>query len=133
MFSNCSRSQFLSLLRVVGIGTVVTADAPLIGNLFASKAQAQNIYEFVYKSRECRILTNQKRGLAASTDNMFDNSQQLFIDGIEIKIARSKQKQKYMTPLLFGTYDSPQEVAKTLIDLKIKFPSGNVQLDPEVD
>lgn len=133
MFTNFPRRQFLSLLRVVGVGTVATASVPIIGNLFASKAQAQNIYEFVYKGRECRILTNQKHGLAASTDNMFDNSQQLFIDGIEIKIARNKQEEKYMTPLLFGTYNSPQEMAKTLIDLKIKFPSGNVQIDPEVD
>ena len=133
MFFNLSRRQFLNLIRVVSIGTVTTASVPLLGNLLASKAQAQNIYEFVYKGRNCRVATNQIQERTTSTDLGFDTSKQLFIDNQEIKIAQNKQNQKYMTPLLFGDFDSPQEVAKMLIDLGIKFPNGEVQLDPDIN
>lgn len=38
-----------------------------------------------------------------------------------------------MSPLLFGQFDSPHEVARRLIDQGIKFPSGEMKLDPNVD
>lgn len=132
MFSNFSRRQFFSLIRVVGIGIVAAGSVPFLGNFFASKAQAQNISNYVYKGRRYRIQTNQNQERTASRNYIFDRSEQLFIDDRQIQITRMKNN-KYMTPLLFGTYGSPQEVAKTLIDLKIKFPSGEVQLDPGVD
>lgn len=133
MSSNLSRRQILSLLQVVGMGTVVTANIPLLGNLFASKAQAQNIYNHVYKGRKYRIQTDQNQESNMSRNLRFARSEQLFIDDRQIQIVRMNNGKKYMTPLLFGAYDSPQEVAKILIDLKIKFPSGEVQLDPDID
>ena len=133
MLSSFSRRQFLSLISFVGIGTVVAGSAPFLGNFLASKAEAQEISEEVYKDRRYRIVTNQTQETTANIDTTFDTSKQLFIDGKEIRIARNKNTDKYMTPLLFGEFNSPQEVARMLIDMGIKFPSAEVQLDPNVD
>ncbi|MBW4570625.1 MAG: hypothetical protein KME31_22160 [Tolypothrix carrinoi HA7290-LM1] len=133
MFSSFSRRQFLSLISFVGIGTVVAGSTPFLGNFLASKAEAQEISEEVYKGRRYRIVTNQTQETTGNIDTTFDRSEQLFIDDKQIRIARNKNTDKYMTPLLFGEFNSPQEVARMLIDMGIKLPSGEVQLDPNVD
>ena len=133
MFSNFSRRQTLKLIRVVGIGTVAAGSVAFFSNFLASKAQAQKASNFVYKGRRYRIQTNQNPKRVVSRNHTLDNSEELFIDDKQIQIFRNDNNQKYMTPLLFGDYSSPQEVAKTLIDLRIKFPSGEVQVDPNVD
>jgi hypothetical protein len=117
----------------VGIGTVVAGSTPFLGNFLASKAEAQEISEEVYKGRRYRIVTNQTQETTGNIDTTFDRSEQLFIDDKQIRIARNKNTDKYMTPLLFGEFNSPQEVARMLIDMGIKLPSGEVQLDPNVD
>jgi hypothetical protein len=116
MFSSFSRRQLLNLVGFVVTGTVIAGSAPFIGNFFASKAQAQETEEFVYKGRKYRI-----------------GSQQLFLDNKEINVVQDKNTQKYLTPLLFAQFDSLHEVARTLIDQGIKFPSGKVKVDPNVD
>ncbi|MDF5733048.1 MAG: hypothetical protein PUP92_34935 [Rhizonema sp. PD38] len=133
MFSSFSRRQLLSLIGFVGIGTVVAGSTPFIGNFFASKAQAQETEEFVYKGRKYMIVTNLKPDMNAPIDITFDTSDQLFIDDQKINITRNKNTQKYLTPLLFGQFNSPHEIARRLIDQGIKFPIGEVKLDPNVD
>ncbi|MUG91675.1 hypothetical protein F7734_03915 [Scytonema sp. UIC 10036] len=133
MFSNFSRRQLLSLIGFGVTGTVVAGSVPFLGKFFASKAQAQETEEFVYKGRKYRIVTNRNLGRPASVDNTFDTSEQLFLDNKQINITRNKITQTYMTPLLFGQFNSPHEIAKRLIDQGIKFPSGEVKLDPNVD
>ncbi len=132
MFSSFSRRKFLSLISFVGIGTVVAGSAPFLGNLLASKAEAQEISEEVYQGRKYRIVTDKTQETNA-TDPTFDTSVQLFLDDKEIRIARNKKTDKYMTPLLFGEFNSPHEIARRLIDQGIKFPIGEVKLDPNVD
>lgn len=129
MFSSISRRQILSLIGFLGIGTVAGGSVPFISNFLASKAQAQEISQEVYKGRRFRIVTNQSLPRNAT----IDRTRQLFIDDKEVMVMRDNKTQKYMTPLLFGEYNSPQEVAKILIDLGIKIPSSEVQLDPNVD
>lgn len=133
MSSSFSRRQLLSLFGFVGIGTVVAASTPFLGNLFVSKAQAQETEEFVYKGRKYRIVTLLKPDSTAPINTTVDTSEQLFIDGQKINIVRDNNTQKYMSPLLFGQFDSPHEVARRLIDQGIKFPSGEMKLDPNVD
>lgn len=133
MFYRFSRRQLLSLIGFVGIGTVVAGSTPFLGNLFVSKAQAQETEEFVYKGRKYRIVTNLKPDSTAPIDNTFDTSEQLFLDEHKINIIRHAETQNYVTPLLFGQFNSPHEVAITLIDQGIKFPIGEVKLDPNVD
>lgn len=133
MFSSFSRRQLLNLVGFVVTGTVIAGSAPFIGNFFASKAQAQETEEFVYKGRKYRIAIEHKSESNASIDTTFDTPQQLFIDNKEIHIVRDKNTQKYLTPLLFAQFDSPHEVARMLIDQGIKFPSGEVKVDPNVD
>ena len=77
--------------------------------------------------------TNLKPDTNAPIDTTFDTSEQLFLDGHNINIARNKETQTYVTPLLFGQFKSPHEVARMLIDQEIKFPIGEVKLDPNVD
>lgn len=133
MFSSFSRRQFLNLVGFVVTGTIIAGSASFTGNFFVSKAQAQEIKDFVYKGRKYRIVINQKSERTVSADNTFDTSEQLFLDNKEINIIRDKNTQKYQTPLLFGQFDSPHEVAKMLIDQGIKFPSGEVRIDSNVD
>lgn len=128
-----SRRQILSLISFVGIGTVVAGSVPFLGNLLVSKAEAQEISEEVYKGRKYRIVTNQTQDTTGNIDNTFDTSKQLFLDDKEIRIIRNNNTDKYMTPLLFGEFNSPHEIAKRLIDQGIKFPIGEVKLDPNVD
>ncbi|NEU73404.1 hypothetical protein PI95_012715 [Hassallia byssoidea VB512170] len=133
MFSSFSRRQFLNLISFVGIGTVVAGSVPFLGNLFVSKAEAQEISEEVYKGRKYRIVTNQTQDPTGNIDNTFDTSKQLFLDDKQIRIIRNKKTDKYMTPVLFGEFNSPHEIARRLIDQGIKFPIGEVKLDPNVD
>lgn len=133
MFSSFSRRQLLSLIGFVVTGTVVAGSAPFLGNFFASIAQAQETKEFVYKGRKYKIVTNLKPDRNAPLDTTFDTDEQLFLDGHNINITRNKETQTYLTPLLFGQFNSPHEVAKRLIDQRIKFPIGEVKLDPNVD
>lgn len=133
MFSSFSRRQLLSLFGFVGIGTVVAASTPFLGNFFVSKAQAQETNEFVYKGRSYKIVTLLNPEKTAPKDNTFDTSEQLFLDGQKVNIVRDNNTQKYMSPLLFGQFDSPHEVARRLIDQGIKFPSGEMKLDPNVE
>lgn len=129
MLSSFSRRQILSLISFVGIG-VFAGSLTFIGKLSTSIAQAQETSEFVYKGRKYRIVTNLKPDRNA-LDTTFDTDEQLFLDGHNINIARNKETQTYLTPLLFGQYNSPHEVARSLIDQGIKFPTGEVKLEQE--
>ncbi len=136
MFSGLSRRQLLKLISLIVGGTAVVGSAPFVGNFFATKAQAQETEEFVYKGRKYRIvnrIVTLPIPRTATTDSTFDTSEQLFLDDYKINIARHKDTQKYLTPLLFAQFDSLHEVARTLIDQGIKFPSGKVKVDPNVD
>ena len=133
MFSSLSRRKLLIRTGFVVIGTVVAGSTPFLGKFFVSEAQAQETEEFVYKGRKYRIVTNLKPDSTAPIDNTFTASEQLFLDNHKIYIIRHTETQKYVTPLLFGQFDSPQEIAITLIDEGIKFPIGEVKLDPNVD
>ncbi len=133
MFSTFSRRQILSLISFVGIG-VAAGSLTFVGKLSTSKAQAQEISEEVYKGRKYKIMTDITPQSATARDSAFETQTQLFLDGKRVKIARHSQTQKYMTPLLFGVFNSPEEVAKILIDLGIKLPdSGEVQIDSNLD
>lgn len=132
MFSSISRRQIISLIGFLGIGTVAAVSVPVLGKFLASKAQAQGIFEEVYKGRKYKILTDTTTHINIA-NTRFETQTLLFIDGKRVKIAHNSQTQKYMTPLLFGEFNSPEEVAKILIDLGIKIPSSEVQLDPNVD
>jgi hypothetical protein len=57
MFSDFSRRQFFRQLCFLLAGAASVGSIPLIGNLFASKAQAQVTAEEVYKGRRYRIET----------------------------------------------------------------------------
>jgi hypothetical protein len=133
MFSTFSRRQILSLISFVGIG-VAAGSLTFVGKLSTSKAQAQEISEEVYKGRKYKIVTDITPQSATARDSAFETQTQLFLDGKRVKIARNIQTQKYMTPLLFGQFNSPEEVAKILIDLGIKLPDpGEVQIDSNLD
>lgn len=132
MFSTFSRRQILSLISFVGIG-VAAGSLTFVGKLSTSKAQAQEISEEVYKGRKYKIVTD-ITPQSATPNSAFETPTQLFLDGKRVKIARHSQTQKYMTPLLFGAFNSPEEVAKILIDLGIKLPDpGEVQIDSNLD
>lgn len=133
MFTSFSRRQLFSLIGFIVTGTVVAGSTPFLGNFFASIAQAKETSEFVYKGRKYKIVTLLKPDRNSPVDNTFDTDEQLFLDGHNINIARNKETQTYLTPLLFGQYNSPHEVARSLIDQGIKFPTGEVKLDPNVD
>ncbi len=133
MFSRFSRRHFFKIISFVIAGTTVAASVPLVGNFLATKAQAQETVEEVYKGRTYKIVTNETSQRLANTDANFDTSVQLFLDGIKVRIARNTNTQKYVTPLLFAEFNSPEEIAKQLIDLGIKLPSGEVKIDPNVD
>lgn len=133
MFSILSRRKLLIRTGFLVIGTVIAGSTPFLGKFFVSKAQAQETEEFVYKGRKYRIVVNLKPDSTAPIDSTFNTSEQLFVDDHEINIIRHTETQKYVTPLLFGQFNSPHEVAMTLIDQGIKFPIGEVKLDPNVD
>ena len=78
-------------------------------------------------------MTNLKPDETSPIDNTVDMSEELFLDDKKINIVRHKITQKYQTPLLFGQFNSPDEIARRLIDQGIKFPTGKVKLDPNVD
>lgn len=113
-------------------GTAVIGSVPIVGYLFASKAQAQDIFEEVYKGRKFKIVTN-KISRRIPNNPKFDTSVQLLVDDKEVKILHNKNTNKYITHHLFAEFNSPRELAKHLIDLGLKFPSSEVQLDPNID
>jgi hypothetical protein len=130
-----SRRQLFSIISFTIAGTAVASSVPFLKNFFISKAQAQDIFEEEYKGRRYKIITNSTSTLQRSAipDNIFDASTQLFIDNKEIRILQHKTTKKYVTPFLFGDFESPKKIAKTLIDLNLKFPEQEVLLDPNVD
>jgi hypothetical protein len=132
MFSSLSRRQLFRLISLVVGGTAVVGSVPFFGNFFASKAQVQDEFKEVYKGREYKLKTL-PMPLTATNDSTFDQQIQLFLDDRKIRIVRLKKTNKYVTPLLFGEFNSPQEVARHLIDLGLNFPSGEVNLDPNID
>jgi hypothetical protein len=133
MFSSFSRRQLLRLISLTAAGTAVVGSVPVVGHFFASKAQGQETpEEEVYKGRKFRIVTNQTSRITA-TNPTFDTSVQLFLDDKQVRILHNKKRNKYITPHLFAEFNSPREVARQLIDLGLKFPSSEVQLDPNVD
>lgn len=132
MFSRFSRRQVLSIASFTIAGTAVAVGIPFFNNFFAPKAQAQEISEEIYKGRIYRIIKSKTNTINA-VDNIFDTSTQLFIDSNEIKVLQHNQTKKYTSPILFGQYDSPEKIAKTIIDLGLKFPDTEINLDPNVD
>lgn len=141
MFSDLSRRQFLRRISFLIAGSAIVGSIPLIGNLFASKAQAQVVNEEVYKGRKYKIETKafDETPRTVNEDSQvvetkFDAPVELFIDDQKVRMIRDKRTQKYRTPLLpFTQYNSPQELARKLIDLGVQVPSGEVNLDPNVD
>ncbi|BAZ51048.1 hypothetical protein NIES4103_36710 [Nostoc sp. NIES-4103] len=133
MFSRFSRRQVLTIASFTITGTAVAINIPFFKNLFAPKAQAQEISEKVYKGRRYKIIKNQTPGRNGTINNTVDTSTQLFIDDKEIKIFQHKKTKKYTSSLLFGEFESPEKIAKIVIDLGLKFPEKEVELDPEID
>lgn len=133
MFSRFSRRQLFSIASFTIAGTAVAVSIPFLNNFFAPKAQAQEISEKIYKGRKYKIIKNQANGINAVEDNIFDTSTQLFIDDKQIKIIQHKKTKKYTSPLLFGQFESPEKIAKVVIDLGLKFPDKEVYLDPDID
>lgn len=137
MFSRFSRRQVLRLTSLLIAGTAM-GSIPFVGNV-ATKAQAQETSsEEVYKGRTYTIVTNQSETNQTlrtnqTTATTFDTPIQLLLDGREVRIALDQRSQKYVTPLLFAEFNSPQELARTLIDVGVRIPTGQVQLDPNVD
>jgi hypothetical protein len=131
MFSSFSRRQILSFVSFMFAGTIVAGSTPFL--FFGNKVQAQETLEEVYKGRRYRIVTDQTSHRNTTIDTTFDTKIQLFIDEQKVRIVQNKKTQKYATPLLFGEFNSPQEVARILIDLGVKLPSSEVKLDPNVD
>lgn len=132
MFSKFSRRQVLSIASFTIAGTAVAVGIPFFNNFFAPKAQAQEISEKIYKGRRYRIIKNQTNTINAVV-NIFDTSTQLFIEQKEIRVLQHNQTKQYTSPLLFGQYDSPEKIAKILIDLGLKFPDKEITLDPDID
>ncbi|WP_341526869.1 hypothetical protein WKK05_30745 [Nostoc sp. UHCC 0302] len=133
MFSRFSRRQFISVISLSIAGATIASSFPFLKNFVISKAQAQETSEEVYKGRKYKIIINSELQRSAVVDNMFDASTQLFIDGKEIRIHQHKKTKKYLTPILFGSYESPKKIAETLIDLNLKFPDKEVEIDPNID
>lgn len=135
MTSKFSRRQILSIISFSLVGTAVVSSVPSLKNFFISKAQAQEIADEVYKGRKYKIIKNPNAALRRNgvIDNTFDVSTQLFVDNKEVRILQNKKNKKYVTPLLFGEYDNPKEIAKSVIDLNLKFPEKEVQIDPTID
>lgn len=134
MFSNLSRRQLLRLISFLIAGTAV-GSIPFIGKFFINKAQAQTADE-VYKNRRIKVVTKQKDDTpetleegARTVKTQFDSPQELFIDDTRVNIIRIKGTKKYRSYLLpFGEYDSPNDLAKALIDAKVALsndPTGS--------
>lgn len=134
MFSNFSRRQLLRLISFIIAGTAV-GSIPFIGKLFINQAQAQTADE-VYKNRRIKVVNNQKDDTpetleegARTVKTEFEAPQELFIDDTRVNIIRIKGTKKYRSYLLpFGEYDSPNDLAKALIDAKVALsndPSGS--------
>lgn len=132
MVSRFSRRQILSIISFTIAGTAVASSIPFLKNSFISKAQAQDISEELYKGRKYKIIKNSTFQGSTVIDNTFDASTQLFVDDKEIRILQHKKTKKYVTPLLFGDFENPKKIAKTLIDLNLRF-SDEVEIDPNID
>ena len=132
MFSTFSRRQLLRLISFTVAGGAVVGSVPLVGHFFVNKAIAQSSSEQIYKGRKYTVVTKETPQASAANPRLAQPVQ-LFLDDKEVKITYNEKSKKYITPHLFSEFNSPSEVAKQLIDLGLKFPSGAVQLDPNVD
>jgi hypothetical protein len=132
MFSRVSRRRFFKLTTFLIAGTTAIGSIPLLSHFVENQVQAQEASEEVYKNRKIRVVPTNQTNQRASSDGRFDAPVQLFIDDQEVMITRETKTQKYLTSLLFPTFNSPQEIAKALIDNGIKFPLTPVKLDPEI-
>lgn len=128
-----SRRQTISVISLTIAGTALAGSVPFLRNFLISKAQAQDIYQEVYKGRKFKVITNSTPQRSTVVDNIFDASTQLFIDDKEIRILQHKKTKKYVTPLFFGDFETPRKIAKTLIDLNLKLPEQEVKIDPNID
>ncbi|HLO86089.1 MAG TPA: hypothetical protein VK203_13925 [Nostocaceae cyanobacterium] len=128
MNSRLSRRNLFKALGILITGGVVTGLFPFLNNIFTKKAQAQQVVERVYKNRRYRIITKPSSQVTQLQNGLIDTPQQLFLDNREIRIIRHKPTNKYVSPLLFGEFNSPADIAKTLIDLGIKLPDSEVKL-----
>jgi hypothetical protein len=131
MFSHVSRRRFFKLTTFLIAGTTAIGSIPILSHFFENRVQAQEASEEVYKNRKYRIVPNQNNQ-RIGPDGRFDAPVQLFIDEQEVRIIRDTKTQKYSTSLLFPQFNSPQEVAKAIIDIGIKLPSSPVKLDSEI-
>ena len=134
MFSGWSRRKILRAIAFLAIGTTV-GSIPFLSKFFVNKAQAQAVYE-VYKNCRIRVVTNYNDQTPQSVvedsqtvKTKFAAPVQLFIEDKEVRIIKDKNAQQYWTPLMpFTKYNSPQEIAKKLIDMKVKIPTGEAKL-----
>lgn len=138
MFSGLSRRQLLRLLSSLIAGAAAVGSIPVIGKIFASRAQAQEkIKEVKYKDRTYKIVTKLTdetpqtlQDGAKKIENPFDAPVELYLDDEKVSILRSKKTGKYATYLLpFTQYESPDALALTLIDLGVKVPKSDISKD----
>lgn len=138
MFSRLSRRQLLKLVSSLIAGAAAFGSIPFIGKLFASKAQAQEtVLEVTYKDSTYtivpKLIDNTPLTLldgAKVIQNPFTAPVELYLDGEQVSILRVKQTGKYATYLLpFTQYDSPEALARQLIDLGVKVPKGDKSND----
>ena len=138
MFSGLSRRQLLRLVSGLIAGAAAVGSIPFIGNIFASKAQAQQkIREVKYKDRTYKIVTKLTdetpqtlQDGANKIENPFDAPVELYLDDEKVSILRNKKTGKYATYLLpFTQYESPDALALTLIDLGVKVPKADLSKD----
>lgn len=135
MFSGLSRRQLLRLISGLIAGIAAFGSIPFIGKLFASKAQAQaTAKQVVYKNRRYRIIPNAVdntpltlRDGARTIPNPFNAPVELYLDDKKVSILRNKKTKKYATHLLpFTQYDSPDALARQLIDLRVSVPNPDI-------
>lgn len=114
MSANFYRRQLLGLAGFLIAGTAVTVSVPFVSNLFASKAQAQETFEEVYKGRTITVVTapdrattSQAQESARAMSTAFETPVQLRIDGSPVGITLNRRTQRYVTSLLFGEFNSP--------------------------
>ena len=114
MFSGLSRRQLLRLVSGLIAGAAAVGSIPVIGNIFASKAQAQEkIKEVKYKDRKYKIVTKLTdetpqtlQDGAKKIENPFDAPVELYLDDEKVSILRIKKTGKYATYLLpFTQYE----------------------------
>lgn len=135
MFSSLSRRQLLRLISGLIAGSAAFGSIPFMGKLFASRAQARTAANQVtYKNRTYKIVTKAVedtaqtiQDTARTINNLYNTPVELYLDGQKVDILREQQTGKYVTYLLpFQKFDSPDALAKELIDLKVSVPKNPV-------